>query len=175
MIKLRYDHLYGSKLCYYPDNRYYYDDTMGMFWPLRPYYFIRHYWPLHMRNLWPTEHHMRKIRTSLWQRSKNTSLYSTEFSHNHQNFSVLCGGHYSTKRKMLKLRYDPSYGSRYQYLPVPPSKFYWDYNTYDPLGIYEPTRYRLWYPHYWPSHLLEYIPSSYSLRRLRLRNHLYNL
>lgn len=71
---------------------------------------------------------------------------------------------------MLHLRYDPYYGNRYQYLPVPSYKYYFDFNTYDPLNLYEPTRYRFWYPNYWPSHLLEFNPTRCSVRKIRVSN-----
>ncbi|CAG9858125.1 unnamed protein product [Phyllotreta striolata] len=76
---------------------------------------------------------------------------------------------------MLKLRYDTEYGSRYQYLLAPATKFYLDYSTLDTRDAFEPARYRYWYPHYWPSHLLEYIPTEHSLRKLRVKNNLYDL
>ncbi|KAJ8928958.1 hypothetical protein NQ314_018410 [Rhamnusium bicolor] len=65
MLKLKYDYMYGSQVRYYPESRYYYDDTFGPFgvyWPLRTSRFYPQYWPLHLLDLWPTEHHLRKIR-----------------------------------------------------------------------------------------------------------------
>ncbi|KAJ8924514.1 hypothetical protein NQ315_007312, partial [Exocentrus adspersus] len=65
MLKLRYDPTYGRRVRYYPSSAYYFDDTFGPFgdyWPLNynPVYPYR--WPLSLLDLWPTEHHLRKIR-----------------------------------------------------------------------------------------------------------------
>lgn len=69
---------------------------------------------------------------------------------------------------MLKLFYDPAYGAEYKWLPVPPQKYFWNVSNFDPLSIYAPSRYRYWFPHYWPTHLLEYIPTYDSLRQIRV-------
>lgn len=83
---------------------------------------------------------------------------------------------------MLSRADDPLCGGVYKYLPVPSQKYYLDYNTYDPLSIYEPWNYRYWrrpyYSHYFsyydyrPSFYYDYdfLPSSYALSRLRVSN-----
>ncbi|KAJ8963162.1 hypothetical protein NQ318_018627 [Aromia moschata] len=72
---------------------------------------------------------------------------------------------------MLKLIYDSAFGARIQYSTVPSSRFYWDYGTLDPLGIYEPTRYRYWYPHYWASHVARYLTKKHSVHRSSIKRH----
>ncbi|CAG9762101.1 unnamed protein product [Ceutorhynchus assimilis] len=75
---------------------------------------------------------------------------------------------------MLTLSYDPIFGHK-SYQHVPYSKYYITYNIRGQVDYYEPTRKSKWYPHYWPSHLMADNPSDFSLRRLRLRNHMYRL
>lgn len=62
MLKLAYHPLFGSQVNYYPESRYFFDSAYGVYWPFRPRPWMPHYWPLHLLDLWPTEHHMRKIR-----------------------------------------------------------------------------------------------------------------
>jgi len=69
---------------------------------------------------------------------------------------------------MLTLSYDPVFGHKF-YQHVPYSKYYIDYNIRGPMEFYEPERRdRRWYPHYWPSHLMERTPTEYSVRNLRV-------
>ncbi|KAJ8924484.1 hypothetical protein NQ315_007281 [Exocentrus adspersus] len=71
---------------------------------------------------------------------------------------------------MLRRQDDPLCGGTYKFLPVPSQKYYLDYNTYDPLGIYEPWKYRYLSPYSFPYYTTfddYYLPSSYALRRLR--------
>ncbi|KAF7283205.1 hypothetical protein GWI33_001172 [Rhynchophorus ferrugineus] len=75
---------------------------------------------------------------------------------------------------MLTLSYDPVFGHKY-YQYVPHSKYYLEYNIRGPVDFYEPKRYTDWFPYYWPSHLMARNPTDYSVRNLRLRNHLYSL
>ncbi|CAH1974420.1 unnamed protein product [Acanthoscelides obtectus] len=66
MIKLRYDPYYGNRVLYYPESRYYHDDTFGRYWsPKFAFSRLPRYWPIYMIDLWPTEHHMRQIRLNI--------------------------------------------------------------------------------------------------------------
>ncbi|VEN39621.1 unnamed protein product [Callosobruchus maculatus] len=69
MIKLKYDAYYGSRVLYYPESRFYNDDTMGRYWsPKFAFSRLPRYWPIYMMDLWPTEHHMRQIRNMTYPR-----------------------------------------------------------------------------------------------------------
>ncbi|KAF7283206.1 hypothetical protein GWI33_001173 [Rhynchophorus ferrugineus] len=61
MLLLNYDRTYGAKLNYTTEHRYYFDKFLSLYWPLRsiPRY---PYLPYDLLDLWPTEHHLRKIR-----------------------------------------------------------------------------------------------------------------
>ncbi|CAH1974422.1 unnamed protein product [Acanthoscelides obtectus] len=79
---------------------------------------------------------------------------------------------------MLTIQYDPSYGSKYDYLWMPSYKYTLDYSKYDPRNPrsrFEPSRHCYWYPYYWPAHLMENTPTASSLREVRLRHNLYYL
>lgn len=47
---------------YSNEHRYYFDKFLNLYWPLRSTRFP--YLPYDLLDLWPTEHHLRKIRVS---------------------------------------------------------------------------------------------------------------
>ncbi|KAJ8963158.1 hypothetical protein NQ318_018623 [Aromia moschata] len=63
VLSLRYNSVYGRQVRYMPDSsRHLYDDLFGTYWPLATRRWYPYYWPLEIYDLWPTEHHLRKIR-----------------------------------------------------------------------------------------------------------------
>ncbi|ENN83405.1 hypothetical protein HUJ04_004330 [Dendroctonus ponderosae] len=70
MIVLNYDRTYGAKMNYSNEHRYYFDKFLSLYWPLRTTRFP--YLPYDLLDLWPTEHHLRKIRV----RNNLYGLYS---------------------------------------------------------------------------------------------------
>nr|CAH7724283.1 unnamed protein product [Callosobruchus chinensis] len=176
MIKLRYDPYYGNRVLYYPESRFYNDDTMGRFWsPKFAFSRLPRYWPIYMMDLWATEHHMRQIRMLQikyypgegynLQYMPDYRFYCDEkilrplSSYYDYPFRTRVWVPYGKWRMPLKIKYDPVHGFDYVNNFMDP--FIPDYRVHRSYDFYDwPMRLRIWYPN---RHFRRYINREFGV------------